>query len=66
MTSSTKFSRNEFENLAYHIICKFIPVIQCEAFTPDLLHFVMFAVLEQLVIRFCSFYALNLTKNAVK
>ena len=38
---STKFSRYESENLAFYIICKFIPVIQCRASTRDLLHSAM-------------------------
>ena len=65
MTSPTKFSRNESENLASQIIRKFIPVVQFGASTHDLLHFAMLLVLEQLAIKFCSFYALNLTKSIV-
>ena len=60
-----KFSRNESENLASLIICKFIPLIQCGASTRDLLHSAMFLLLEQLAIKFCGFYALNLTKNII-
>ena len=63
MTFPTKFFRNESKNLASNFICKFITVVQCGAFTCDLLHSAMFSVLEQLAIKFCSFYALNLTKN---
>ena len=65
MTSPNKFSRNESENLASQFICKFIPVIQCGASTCDLLLSAMFSVLEQLAIKCCSFYVLNLTKNIV-
>ena len=64
--SLTKFFRNESENLAsWEITCKFIPVIQCKVSTHDLLHSAMLSVLEKLAIAFCSFYALNLTKNIV-
>ena len=65
MTSPIKFFRNEFENIVSYIICKYISVIQCGASTHDLLHSSMFSVLEQLVIKFCSFYTLNLTKSIV-
>ena len=63
MTSPTKFSRNESENLASCIVSKFISVTQCGTSTHDLLHSAMFSVLEQLAIKFYCFYALNLTKN---
>ena len=65
MTSPTKFFRNESENLSSEIICKFTPLIQCGASSRDLLHSAMFSVLGELAIKFCSFYALNLTKNIV-
>ena len=65
MTSPNKFSRNESENLASQIICKFISVIQCGASTRDLLYSAMFSVLKQSAIKLCSFYVLNLTKNTV-
>ena len=62
MTSPTNFFCSESENLAL-IICKFIPLIQCIAFTRNLLHYAMFSIFEQLAIKFCSYYALNLKIN---
>ena len=62
---SNQISRNESEYLASCGTCKFIPVIQYKVSTRDLLHSAMFLALEQLVIKFFSFYVLNLTKNIV-
>ena len=61
--TSPNFPVMSLENLASYIFCNFITIVQCGASMRDLLYFAIFSVLEQLVIKFCTFYALNLTKK---